>query len=136
MRPYLDDLKCAGDHPSLDPAVLKKPAEKPPVNAPWKRRRPFSSVTIWSSSASGFFLGTASAPSSGSAVPKVAYAFSDSSSMMRTLMLAISSIVLMVLSLLCFVIVYILNLYKGQLILGRDRGAIYTEAAIMLRRVL
>lgn len=30
--------------PCLLPTVLKYPAEKPPVKAPWKRLRPFSSV--------------------------------------------------------------------------------------------
>lgn len=37
-------LKFFGCHPSNDPTVLQNPAEKPPVNAPWKRRLPCASV--------------------------------------------------------------------------------------------
>ena len=44
--------------PSLDPTVLKYPAEKPPVNAPWKRGRALvPTPTAWSSFW-GFFIGS------------------------------------------------------------------------------
>jgi hypothetical protein len=41
----LEEMKEEGVQPSALPTVLKKPAEYPPVNAPWNRRRPWSSVT-------------------------------------------------------------------------------------------
>ena len=40
-----DETKAAGAQPSAEPTVLKYPAEKPPVKAPWSLRRPFSSRT-------------------------------------------------------------------------------------------
>lgn len=48
-----------GLSPSFEPTVLKYPAEKPPVNAPWNLLyRPFSSLTVWSWSGTGFFSGS------------------------------------------------------------------------------
>lgn len=42
--------------PSFEPTVLKYPAEKPPLNAPWNRLYlPFSSLTVWSWRGIGFF---------------------------------------------------------------------------------
>lgn len=54
-------LNSLGVHPSKEPTVLKKPAEKPPVNAPWNLRRPWESVAICSSRETGFLFGKASA---------------------------------------------------------------------------
>ena len=52
-RVFLDDTNVDGWKPSLEPTVLKNPAENPPVKAPWNRCRPRLSRTVWSSNAGG-----------------------------------------------------------------------------------
>ena len=77
--PFLEreETKVEGCQPSFVPTVLKYPAEKPPVKAPWNRLLPSASVTTCSCIGIAFLRGASSSKGS-NGVPKLASVSSSS----------------------------------------------------------